>query len=361
MFSETVLLYVGTYTQPMSFVTGKGRGIYTCRFDLNRGDLEVIGETPAVNPSYLALHPSGRYLYAVSEVGETAEPTGDALSAYTLDPQHGIPLFLNQQPSRGASPCHMSVTRSGQFVCIATYQGADVAVYPIRSDGSLGETTSYVSHQLPGRTAHAHSITPDPSGCYVLVADLGLDSVFTYHLEASQGVLVPHRQTELPQGSGPRHLDFHPHGKFVYLINELNGTLVVNQWDAQAGILTPIQTLSTLPAGYSGPAWSADIHVHPQGRFVYGSNRGDHSLVIYQAHPQTGKLTTLSFESTRGKTPRSFVIHPDGDWLLVANQDSDNIAIFHIDPSSGLLEYLSSIALPTPVCLKFAVRRSPLP
>jgi 6-phosphogluconolactonase len=352
MSSETLRLYVGTYTQPMSFVNGKATGIYTCTFNTTNGKPEIIAETPAHNPSYLALHTSGRYLYAVNELSEGQEPAQDALSAFILDADSGVPHFLNRQPSLGASPCHVGIEPSGCFVYIATYVGGDVAAYPVNEQGVLGEVSGHVQHKRQGKVAHAHSINPAPSGGFALVCDLGLDLVIVYRLDS--GRLIPHTETSLPTGSGPRHLAYHPNGHLVYVINELSGTLSVFAWDAETGTLVSLQTISTLPKDFSGPGWCADVHVHPSGRFVYGSNRGNHSLVIYQVDETSGELSLLGFESTHGKTPRSFALDPQGEWLLVANQDSDDVAIFRIDAQNGLLTYLSSLEIPTPVCLKFA-------
>ena len=356
MTSTMLRLYVGSYTLPMSFVKGKGVGIYTCAFDTSSGKLEVTAATAAQNPSYLAVHPSGKYLYAVNEISEGGEPTQDALSAYALDAESGVPRFLNQQPALGASPCHAGIEPSGRFAYIATYVGGNVTAYPVGADGRLGGVSGHIQHASEERVAHAHSITPAPAGDFALVCDLGLDCLFVYRLDLENGGLIPHSETALAQGSGPRHLDFHPNRRWVYVINELNATINVLDWDGASGKLEPLQTISTLTKEFSGPGWCADIHVHPNGRFVYGSNRGDHSLVIYEVDEASGELRLLGFESTRGEAPRSFALDSQGEWLLAANQNSDDVAVFRVDPQSGLLDYRSSAAIPTPVCLKFAIR-----
>jgi 6-phosphogluconolactonase len=358
MPAEFLRLYVGTYTLSMSFVKGRGMGIYTCLFDTKSGKLEKVAETRAQNPSYLALHPNGKYLYAVNEVSEGHEPTQDALSAYVLDEGMGVPQLLNQQPALGSSPCHVGIEPSGRFAYITTYVGGNVTAYPIGADGTLGQASDHVQHGRIGKMAHAHSINPTPSGDFALTCDLGLDCVFVYQLDLAGGKLIPWGEIELAAGSGPRHLAYHPNGRFVYVINELNGTTTALRWEAQAGKLTAIQTISTLPVDFSGPGWCADIHVHPSGRFVYGSNRGNHSIVIYRVNERDGKLSLAGFESTHGTTPRSFAIDPQGRWLLVANQDSDGVAVFRIDPNDGQLDYLTNLEIPTPVCLKFAFTRS---
>lgn len=354
MNSNILRLYVGTYSLPMSFVQGRGVGIYTCLFDAKNGKLMKVAETKGQNPSYLALHPNGKYLYAVNEVSEGDEPTQDALSAYVLDVETGVPQLLNQQPALGSSPCHVSVDPSGRFAYIATYVGGSVTAYPIHPNGMLGPVSDHIQHRGVGKVPHAHSINPTPSGELALVCDLGLDCVYVYLLDLYDGRLFYHSKLELGTGSGPRHLAYHPNGRVVYVINELNGSISVLNWKTEGGKLETVQTISTLPSDFSGPAWCADIHVHPSGRFVYGSNRGNHTLVIYQVDQLSGELSLLGFESTHGRTPRSFVIEPNGLWLLVANQDSDDVSVFQLNPEDGQLKYELSLGVPTPVCLKFA-------
>lgn len=356
MPARTFRLYVGTYTLPMSFVKGQGMGIYTCSFDSENGTLQKITETAADNPSYLALHPSGLFLYAVHEISEAKQPTFDAISAYAVDAETGALRLLNRQPCLGGSPCHVAVDPSRRWVYVAAYAGGDVAAYPLGEDGRLGAYTAHITHVQEGKVAHAHSITPSPSGEYALACDLGLDCVFVYRLDRLSGGLIPHQELALSTGSGPRHLDFHPGGNFVYVINELDATLSVLGWEPVGGRLEVLQTITTLPAGFSGRGWCADVHVHPNGRFVYGSNRGDSSLVIYRVEQGSGKLSLVGFESTRGKTPRSFVLDPQGKWLLAANQDSGDVAVFRIDRRSGRLAYRGCIEIPSPVCLKLGQR-----
>jgi 6-phosphogluconolactonase len=352
MPTETSRLYVGSYTLPMSFVQGQGTGIYTCTFDTRSGKLDKVAETPADNPSYLALHPSGKYLYAVNEISEAREPTQDAITAYALEAETGIPRLLNQQSCLGGSPCHVSVEPSGRFAYVAAYAGGDVMAYPIDADGSLGALTAHVWHVRGEKAAHAHSITPAPSGEFALACDLGLDCIFVYRLDLVNGGLIPHEEIELAAGSGPRHLDFHPNGRFVYVIHELDATLSVLSWEAARGRLKALQTIPTLPVNFSGQGWCADVHVHPNGRFLYASNRGDSSLAVYRVDQASGELSLLGFESSRGKTPRSFVLDSQGEWLLAANQDSGDVAVFRIDAHSGRLDYQSSLEIPSPVCLK---------
>lgn len=354
MESNWLRLYVGTYTLPMSFVQGRGVGIYTCRFDSQSGKLEKIAETATPNPSYLALHPNGKYLYAVNEISEGKEPTQDAVSAYSLEGETGVPVFINQQPAFGSSPCHVAVEPSGHLVSIATYVGGNLTAYRIEADGALGPASDHAEHTETRKVAHAHSINPAPSGEFAISCDLGLDLVLVYRLDVIAGKLLPHSEIQLAQGSGPRHLAYHPNGRNVYVINELNGTVNALRWKTGTGKLELIQTIPTLPNDEAGPAKCADIHVHPNGRYLYGSNRGDHSIVIYRVDEVRGELKLVGFEPTRGEVPRSFVIDPQGKWVLVGNQNSDTISVFHVQPESGQLEYHSSLEIPTPVCLKFA-------
>jgi 6-phosphogluconolactonase len=346
-------LYIGTYTQAMSFVRGLGKGIYTCHFDSECGKLEIVGETEAQNPSYLAVHPNGGCLYAVNEISEGQEPAPDTVSAYSLDESTGLPQLLNQQPALGSSPCHVSVDPSGRAAFIATYAGGNISVYPLGAEGALGSASGHIQHAYPGKQPHAHSINLSPSGKFALVCDLGLDRIFVYQVDLQNGKLQPHGEVETVPGSGPRHLAFHPNGRFVYVINELDGSVNMLSWDELSGKLNLIQTISTLQAGFSGPAHCADVHVHPNGRFVYGSNRGDHSIVIYGVDETNGMLHLLAHASTYGKSPRSFVLDPAGKWLLAANQDSDNITVFQVNRETGSLERFDSLAIPTPVCVKF--------
>jgi 6-phosphogluconolactonase len=363
MTHQELLVYIGTYTRREARVLGgKSEGIYLYRFDPSSGALEYSSKIAGVdNPSFLALHPQGRYLYAANETGDFGgQPTG-AISSFAIDPATGGLTFLNQQPSHGTDPCHLSVDQTGKFVLAANYSSGSVAVWPILEDGQLGPTSEVIQHHgssvNPQRQEgpHAHSITLDPANRYAFVADLGLDKVMIYRLDLNQGKLIPNTQpwAQVKAGAGPRHFDFHPSGKYAYLINEIGSTMTAFAYDEAKGALTELQTLSTLPADFSGRSHCADVHVAPSGKFVYGSNRGHDSIVIFAIDEATGKLTEVGYESTQGQTPRNFAIDPTGAFLLAANQNSDTIVTFRIDSATGRLTPTSHVTnVPMPVCIK---------
>ncbi|HUE75709.1 MAG TPA: lactonase family protein, partial [Chloroflexota bacterium] len=289
--------------------------------------------------------------------------TGGGLSALKVDGTTGELTLLNRQSTRGAGPCHVSVDRTGRYAMATNYGGGSIAVFPIQDDGSLAPASDFIQHVGssvdPRRQEgpHAHSINPDLEHQHVLVCDLGMDKVLTYRLDRASGKLVAGSQpsVQASPGAGPRHLDYHPNGRFVYVINEINSTITAYGYDSERGTLEELQTVPTLPDDFTGSSTCADIHVAPSGRFVYGSNRGHDSLVIYAIEEQTGRLEYVGHESTHGQTPRNFAITPSGDLLLAANQDSDNIVVFRVDQKTGRLEPTGQQAdVPTPVCLKFA-------
>ncbi|MEZ8219838.1 6-phosphogluconolactonase [Candidatus Fervidibacteria bacterium JGI MDM2 JNZ-1-D12] len=351
---EQVRVYVGTYT-------GKGsKGIYAFEFNLRTSkaaEPRLVAETP--NPSFIAIHPTARFLYAVNEIwGGGKEGT---VSAFSIQ-RDGSLQFLNQQPSKGVGPCHLTVDKTGKFVLVANYGSGSVAVLPILPDGRLGEATCSIQHEgksvNPQRQEgpHAHSINLDPANKFAIVADLGIDKLLVYRFDATKGILEPNDPpfAATAPGAGPRHIAFHPNGKFVYAINELNSTVTAYRYDAVKGTLTELQTVSTLPEGFTGNNTTAEVQVHPSGRFLYGSNRGHDSIAVFAIDEATGKLSPLGHQSIQGRTPRNFGIDPTGTYLFAANQDSDNIVVFRIDAQTGKLEPTGLIVeIPTPVCVKF--------
>jgi 6-phosphogluconolactonase len=354
--SGKLRVYVGTYTR------GESKGIYLCHLDLADGALQPLGLAAEVaNPSFLAVHPSRPLLYAVGELSNFAGDRTGAVSAFAIDQRTGKLSLLNQQASEGAGPCHLVVDRTGKWVLVANYSGGSVACLPIQEDGRLGKATSSVQHEgssvNPRRQQgpHAHSINLDAAGRFAFAADLGLDKILIYRLDTDAGKLLPNDPpwVKVAPGAGPRHFAFHPGGRYAYVINELDSTVTAFRYDAARGALTPQQTISTLPEGFEGENTGAEVQVHPSGRFVYGSNRGDDSIAVFAVDPDTGKLTRLANEPTQGKTPRNFAIDPTGAYLLAANQGSDNIVVFRIDAKTGLLHPTgSSAAVPAPVCVK---------
>ena len=355
-FQSTV--YIGTYT------SGESEGIYVYRLNPDSGALTLLSVTGGVkNPSFLAIAPGRRHLYAVSEIGDVQGTPQGGVSAFAIDARAGGLTLLNQQPSQGNGPCHLSVDATGRYVLVANYQSGSLGMLPIQPDGRLGPATESVQHSGssvdPDRQSgpRAHSITPDPTNRYALAADLGIDQVLAYRLELSTGRLVAiDAPYDAVPGAGPRHLDFHPNGRYAYLINELNSTVTALVYVATAGALTEINTLPALPDDFNGLSHTADIHVSPSGRFVYGSNRGHDSIVIYEIDPDTGGIALVGFQPTEGKTPRNFAIDPSGKFLLAANQHSDTIVTFRIDPDVGTLAPTRQVAqVPSPVCVKFSL------
>ena len=355
--SGEMLVYVGTYT------TGKSEGIYLYRFNLSSSELKHVATTRGVvNPSFLAIAPGRRYLYAVNEVEEFAGKKSGALSAFAIDQRTGELRLLNQRPSLGGAPCYVVMDQTGRFVLAANYVGGNVAVLPVNSDGSLGEATDVKQDLGSSINAerqegpHAHCIVLDPANRFAYGCDLGTDKIMIFRFDARRGKLIPNRtpSVQAKPGAGPRHLTFHPGGKYAYVINELHTTVTTFAHDEIRGNLKEVQTVPTLPKDFTGADTGADIHVSPNGRFLYCSNRGHDSIAAFKIDPRNGKLTFIAHESTGGKTPRNFAIDPTGAFLLTANQNSDNIVTFRLDPKTGRLGATGHVVeVPSPVCLKF--------
>jgi len=353
----SVMVYVGSYTHK------GGEGITIYRFDPVTGTLEPAGAAKSDNPSFLAIEPGKRFLYAVNELGEfQGLPTG-AVSAFAIDPQTGLLTFLNQQPSQGRAPAHIAVGSQG-YVYVANYSSGTAAVFPTLEDGTLSPASDTVQHEGTGpdvrrqQGPHAHSVTLDPGNARLYVADLGIDKMMIYDLSEDPGKLTPNDPAfvEIEGGSGPRHFAFHPSGRFAYLINEMGNTVTAFAYDPANGALETLQTVPTLPDDFDGRSHTADIHVLPTGDYLYGSNRGHDSIVIYAIDREDGTLTHVDTVSTQGMTPRNFAIDPTGTWLLAANQDSDNVVVFRIDAETGELTPTGhEIEVSMPVCVKFLV------
>ena len=353
---DDTLVYIGTYTR-----TGESEGIYVYRFDASTGDLEYASKAAEINdPAFLDIHPTRKWLYSVCRPeGEGKSP--GAVSAFAINPGTGELTYLNQASTVGVGPCHVSVDHSGRFVLVANYGGGSVAILPIGEDGQLSEATDFVQHEgssvNPERQEgpHAHSINLSPDNRYAFAPDLGLDRVVVYGLDLEQGRLLPNERAwgETAPGAGPRHFDFHPNGKVAYVINELDNSVTVFSYDGATGSLTPIQAISTLPEGFTETSYCADVHVHPSGKFLYGSNRGHDSIAIFAVEEGTGELRAVGYESTQGEWPRNFAIDLKGDFLLAANQNTDNIVTYRIDQETGQLAPTGQVLeVPSPVCLK---------
>jgi len=363
-----LLVYVGTYTEPIRFGTGrvlqgKGDGIYVFRMDAASGALEPVGQTTGVaNPSYLAFDATQRFLYVVNELKSYQDQPTGTVSAFAVDAATGELAFLNRQPTHGTDPCHVVVDTPRKHVFVANYMSGSVCVLPVRDDGSLGDACDFIQHQGAGfdpfrqNGPHAHSVTLDRANRTAFVPDLGLDKVFIYKFDATRGMLEPNGAPwiKLRPGAGPRHIALYPGGRFAYVINELNSTVAALACDRRTGGFRELQVVPTLPDGFCGTSTCADIQISPSGRFVYASNRGHNSITIFRVDQRTGHLTHVDHASTLGSTPRSFCIDPTGRFLIAANQDSDTLVTFRIHAPSGRLRPTGHVAyVPTPVCVKF--------
>ena len=353
---ENTRVYIGTYTW------NESEGIYVYHLDTASGALTYESKATGLeNPTFLAVEPHGRFLYAVSEIHEFEGQPGGVVSAFGISSTTGELTFLNRQPSGGAEPCHLSVDATGKYVLVANYTGGSVAVFPIRENGELGAIRDLVHHegssvnQERQTSPHPHSVMIDPTNRYVFVPDLGIDKVMIYELDLVNGRLIPNTQAsvQVQAGAGPRHFDFHPNLRYAYLINELDCTLTAFAYEKSSGSLKEIQSISTLPDDFEGVSHCADVHVHRSGKFIYGSNRGHDSIAMFRIAEETGILTYLGCESTQGKTPRNFALDPTNNFLYAANHDSDNIVTFRIDEENGRLISTEKVAnAPTASCLK---------
>jgi 6-phosphogluconolactonase len=348
-----IRIYVGTYTD------GASKGIYRLLLDPATGQTTAEG-SPAetVSPSFLALSEDGTRLFAVNETGSSPTDPAGGVTSFAVDPATGALSLLGRASSSGAAPCHLSLDKGGRHVLVANYWGGSVAVLPVQPDGRLGGATSVVRHTGLNPTPrdpgpHAHSIHVDPSSRWALVADLGLDKVFVYPYDAERGALGPvARQVDMEKGAGPRHLAFDRDGRGVFVLNELNGTVVSFSFDPTDGSMVPLDSTSTLAAGYKGKNLSAEVAVSPDGRFLYASNRGPDDIAVFEILRPTRRLRLAGHQATGGRYPRHFAIDPSGRFLVVAHRDSDSVWVHRIDAATGLLSYASGPAyVPKPVCV----------
>lgn len=351
------LAYVGTYTGP------KSKGIYAYRFNPVTGRATALGlAAETVNPSFLAISPDQKLLFAINEVADFGGAKSGAVSSFRIDHRTGTLTLLNQVSSRGAGPCFVSVDKNGKFVFVANYDGGSIADFPVLEDGRLGPASAFVQHTGHGanprrqQSPHAHCIRADRNERYAVAADLGLDQLLVYHFDSKTGSLTPNRPpfAEIKAGSGPRHFAFDPSGKFLYLVNEMASTIYAFSYDEANGTLRPIQTVSTLPKSFRGTTYAAEIAVHPSGKFLYASNRGHDSIAVFAIDSGTHTLKSVGYVSTRGKFPRNFAISPDGAYVFVANQNSNNVVIFRVNQKTGMLKATGeSLPVASPVCVKF--------
>jgi 6-phosphogluconolactonase len=358
--SSSWLMYVGTYTnQPAQ----PSKGIYAYRFQATGRltPLGLVAETS--NPAFLVVDRNQKFLYAANENAVYQGKPAGSVSAFAIDAATGQLKLLNTVSSGGPGPCHVSLDHTGKWLFTANYDGGSVAVFPVHADGSLGAASAFIQHQGSsvdrGRQtrAHAHSVYASPDNGFLLAADLGMDHVMVYHLDAAKGTLTPNQPpfADVAPGSGPRHMAFGKDGKFVYVLSEMKATVTVFRYDAGAGRLEQTQTIAMLPEDYKGLKSGAEIAVHPNGKFLYASNREHNSIAIFRIDAGSGALTAAGRVSTQGKTPRNFAIDPTGAFLLAENQDSGSIVVFRIDQATGALTPTGDVLqVPSPVCIVFA-------
>src|ERR1700693_6164124 len=350
--------FVGTYTSKTD-----SKGIYSFHFDSGTGRLTAMAVAATTqDPSFLTVAPNEKYLYAVNERGEFDGKKSGAVTSYSLDPKSGQLSQLNQVPSGGADPCYVSFDQTGKYLLVANYTGGSVSIFPVAPDGRIGAPSAFVQHTGSGPNnerqegPHAHYIGTSADNRFVFVVDLGLDEVVVYRFDPAKGSLTPNDRpfAKVAPGAGPRHLVFHPNGKFAYVLNEVNSTVTAFAYDSKNGSLSTLQTLSTIPKDFTAHNDTAEIVVHPSGKFLYASNRGHDSIAEFTINPAKGTLTVAGDFPTQGKTPRNFTLDPTGKFLLAANQESNNIAVFRIDQSPGALAATGQVAqVPAPVDIVF--------
>lgn len=355
--SKTYRLYIGTYTR------GRKEGIFLYHLNAQTGELEKISATEAEEASFLAFDTHKRFLFAVNELMDFDGKNSGAISSFAIDSKSGDLMFINKQASNGGAPCYIASSPKGDFVMAANYMGGNVSVLPVGKNGILAPVAYSKQHEGTGpnkerqEAPHAHCIILDPKGKHAFSADLGADKIYIYKVDSKNKNLLPHDPpfVKTKPGAGPRHISFHPNGKYMYLINELDSTVSAYSYDQKNGQLKELQTLSMLPKGYSGKNQCADLHVSPDGKFLYGSNRGHNSIGVFSIDSASGKLSLVEHVSTMGDWPRNFTIDPSGNILLVGNERSNNVVSFFIDKSTGQLKPTGHVAeVPAPVCLLIA-------
>jgi 6-phosphogluconolactonase len=374
-------VYFGTYTgfryQKSGAVLGKSKskGIYVARFHHATGELDEVQLAAEIrNPSFIVAHPNGRFLYSVVEDPLSLGPLNDKasyVSAFSIDRKTGKLKLLNTVPSGGTSTCHIALDRSGKYVMVASFGSGSATVIRLNPDGSLGAQTALVKHTGHGANPvfqtgpRAHTIATSADNRFVVVADFGIDKLMVYKFDAAAGSLTPNDPPSVnvdPGGSGPRRFIFDPGGKFGYVVSEMNGVVNVFSWEAQKGVLTAIQAMPTMPAHFNddpnaaslNPFHSAEMMIHPNGKFLYASNRGPDTIVVLSVDPGKGTLKPVQEVSSRGLMPRSFGIDPSGDFLLAAGEVSDDVVVFHLDSATGrIIPTRGAARVETPVCIVF--------
>ena len=347
-----------------SYSTPDKESVHLFQLNLQDGSLKKLTAVDGLtNPSFLKIHPTGKYLYTVNEVSTFDGKKSGGVTAFALDVNGGKLNKINQQPSGDTGPCHLTVDATGKYVLVAHYGGGSTSVLPIKKDGSVGAVVSQIKHKGSSvhsrqKAPHAHAVHVGPNNKFAFAPDLGIDKVLVFSFDEKTGAIAETKfdGAKLEPGSGPRHFGFHPDGKFAYVINEIKQTVTAFRYNAKRGRLRTLQTLSTVPHPVDGNS-TAEVLVHPTGQFLYGSNRGHNSIAMFRINKKNGKLTALGHESTRGSTPRNFGIDPTGQFLLAANQQSDNVAVFRINQDTGKLKFTGNeIKLSKPVCVRMILQ-----
>jgi len=354
--ADTMSVYIGSYAKNTE------QGIHHFKLDPVSGSLTAAGGASGVaNPSFVAISPDKKFLYAI---GESGGKKGGAVVSFSIDASSGALTQVSESFSGGSGPCYVTADKTGKVVLVANYGGGSIASLPVSADGKLSEPATFVQHTgsgvNPGRQKepHAHSINVSPDNRFALAADLGIDKLLIYKLDAEKGTMTPNNPPhgELPPGAGPRHFAFHPSAKYLYVCGEMTSTVHAYAWDAEKGSLKHLQDLSTLPQEVKGNS-TAECQVHPSGKFVYVSNRGHDSIAVFKVDEATGKLTAAGHAPSGGKTPRNFGIDPTGQILIAANQSSNNIVVYKIDQATGMPKPVGvEVSVPKPVCVKFLQR-----
>ncbi len=374
---EAQFAYVGTYTKgpPGGGGTATPVGISVFRVAAGSGALIPVQTVPSANPSFLALDPTQRFLYAINEIDDYDGQKAGSAEAYAIDQATGGLTLLNRQSTVGSIPAHLAVDPTGRFLVIGNYVGGDFVVLPIGADGRLAPASDRVQQTGSGpnkgrqEAPHPHCVAFDPAGRFIATADLGIDKVQVFRLDTASGKLVATSAAMAVPGAGPRHLAFHPNGRFLHVINELNATVTTFAYDATSGTLgNVVQEISTVPANFVGTRSTAEIVVHPSGNFIYGSNRGQpdatlpeaNAIVGFRVAQATGQMTLIEYTTAGIKFPRNFALDPSGTWLYACNQQADTIVQFAIDQGTGRLTSTGQVlATPTPVCLVFKTAAVP--
>jgi len=345
---ERYLAYFGTFTRGEH----GGKGIYVSRFEVSSGRLSPIRlALEAEDPSYLAVHPNRLYLYSTNEVG--GRP--GTVSAYAIDPATGGLSLLNRAPAQGRGTCHIGLAGDGSMLAVANYVTGTVASYPVLGDGRLGETVSIMQHR-GAEAPHPHSANFAPDDRFLIVPDVGTHKVHLYRVDPARAMLQRHDPAEFPfrPGSGPRHLAFHPSGRYCYILEETGNMVMALKWDERSGTLEELQRIPTVPASFPGETWTAEIVVHPTGKFLYGSNRGHDSIAVFSIDPDSGRLSAVDYTPTQGSYPRNFNLDPTGRWLIALNRESNTVVTFAVDSRTGRLTPTGQVLeLRSPSCLRW--------